>query len=89
MSNYTKATDFAAKDSLSSGNPAKIVRGTEINTEFAAIQTAVNTKADLASPTFTGTTTIATLAVTGNQTVAGTLTVTGALEAASVDGGSF
>ena len=89
MSNYTKATDFAAKDAMSSGNPAKIVRGTEINTEFAAIQTVVNTKADLASPTFTGTLTAVTLAVTGNETVAGTLTVTGALEAASVDGGTF
>jgi hypothetical protein len=89
MSNYTKATDFAAKDSLPSGNANKIVRGTEINTEFAAIQTAVNSKADLASPTFTGTLTAVTLAVTGNETVAGTLTVTGALEAASVDGGTF
>lgn len=89
MSNYTKATDFASKDALASGNPLKLVRGTEINTEFAAIQTAVNSKADLASPTFTGTLTAATVAVTGNQTIAGTLTVTGALEAASVDGGSF
>lgn len=89
MSNYTKATDFAAKDALASGNPLKLVRGTEINTEFAAIQTAVNSKADLASPTFTGTLTAVTLAVTGNETVAGTLTVTGAFEAASVDGGTF
>ena len=89
MSNYTKATDFAAKDALSTGNALKLVRGTEINTEFAAIQTAVNTKADLASPTFTGTLTAVTLAVTGNETVGGTLTVTGALEAASVDGGTF
>ena len=89
MSNYTKATDFAAKDALSTGNPLKLVRGTEINTEFAAIQTAVNTKADLASPTFTGTLTAVTLAVTGNETVGGTLTVTGALEAASIDGGTF
>lgn len=89
MSNYTKATDFASKDALASGNPLKLVRGTEINTEFAAIQTAVNSKADLASPTFTGTLTAATVAVTGNQTIAGTLTVTGTLEAASVDGGSF
>lgn len=89
MSNYTKATDFAAKDALSTANPLKLVRGTEINTEFAAIQTAVNTKADLASPTFTGTVTAVTLAVTGNETVGGTLTVTGAFEAASVDGGSF
>lgn len=89
MSNYTKATDFAAKDTLASGNPSKIVRGTEINTEFAAIQTAVNSKADIAGPTFTGTVTIPTLAVSSNGTVGGTLTVTGAFEAASVDGGSF
>ena len=74
---------------MPSGNANKIVRGTEINTEFAALQTAVNSKADLASPTFTGTLTAVTLAVTGNETVAGTLTVTGALEAASVDGGTF
>jgi hypothetical protein len=55
MSNYTKSTDFASKDSLSSGNAAKIVKGTEIDTEFNNIATAIATKADLASPTFTGT----------------------------------
>lgn len=55
MSNYTKATNFATKDALSSGDPLKIVKGTEINTEFDAISTAIATKADLASPTFTGT----------------------------------
>jgi len=54
MSNYTKSTDFAAKDALASGNAAKIVKGTEIDTEFNNIATAVATKADLASPTFTG-----------------------------------
>lgn len=55
MANYTKATDFAVKDGLLSGNPAKIIKGTEIDAEFNAISTAVGTKADLASPTFTGT----------------------------------
>jgi hypothetical protein len=55
MSNYTKSTNFASKDSLSAGDPLKIVKGTEINTEFDNIATAVATKADLASPTFTGT----------------------------------
>lgn len=55
MSNYTKSTNFATKDALSSGNPLKIVKGTEIDTEFNNIATAVATKADLASPTFTGT----------------------------------
>lgn len=46
MSDYTKATDFAAKDSLPSGNAAKVVKGTEIDDEFAAIQTAIATKLD-------------------------------------------
>lgn len=40
MTNYVKATDFAVKDSLLTGNPSKLVRGTEINAEFAAIQVA-------------------------------------------------
>lgn len=75
MSNYTKSTDFAAKDALASGNAAKIVKGTEIDTEFNNIATAVATKADLASPTFTGTPTLptGTTAVTqsyGNNTTA-------------------
>lgn len=55
MSNYTKATNFATKDALSSGNPLKIVKGTEINTEFDNIATAIATKADINSPAFTGT----------------------------------
>ena len=46
MSNYTKATNFATKDALPTGNALKIVSGTEIDTEFSNIETAVNTKAD-------------------------------------------
>ena len=75
MSDYTKSTNFATKDNLSSGNPLKIVKGTEIDTEFNNIATAIATKADLASPTFTGTPTLptGTIAVTqsaGNNTTA-------------------
>ena len=55
MSNYTQLTNFATKDNLASGNANKIVKGAEINAEFVAIETAVNSKADIASPTFTGT----------------------------------
>lgn len=55
MSNYVKSTNFATKDNLSSGNALKIVKGTELDTEFNNIATAVATKADTASPTFTGT----------------------------------
>ena len=69
MSNYTQTTNFATKDALASGNALKIVKGTEINVEFANIATAVATKADSASPTFTGTVTIPTLAVTGVATL--------------------
>lgn len=54
MSNYTQSTNFATKDALTSGDPLKIVKGTEINTEFVNISVAIATKADLASPTFTG-----------------------------------
>ncbi|MGA0888427.1 MAG: phage baseplate protein [bacterium] len=55
MSNYVQSTNFATKDALPTGDPLKIVKGTEINTEFANIAIAVATKADTASPTFTGT----------------------------------
>lgn len=55
MSNYTKSTNFTSKDSLPTGDALKIIRGSEFDTEFNAIATAVSTKADLASPTFTGT----------------------------------
>jgi len=61
MSNYTKLTDFAAKDSLPSGNAGKLVKGTEIDDEFNAIATAVASKSNTASPTFTGTVTMTTL----------------------------
>ena len=61
MSNYTKTTDFEAKDSLPTGDSEKIIRGSEFEAEFDAISTAIGTKADTAGPTFTGTLTFATL----------------------------
>lgn len=54
MSNYTKVTNFAAKDSLPSGNANKVVRGSEIDTEFNNISTAIATKTDNASAAITG-----------------------------------
>lgn len=101
MANYTKATDFAAKDTLLTGNPNKVVRGSEINDEFSNIQTAVNSKADLLSPEFTGvplaptaaagtnTTQIATTAFV--QNVAGSLGTISSQNsnAVSITGGSI
>lgn len=65
MSDYTKATDFAVKDTLASGNPQKLVKGTEIDTEFNAIASAVNSKSDKANPAFTGSATAVDLTVSG------------------------
>lgn len=62
MSNYLKATDFGSKDALLSGDPNKIVKGTEINDEFDAIQTAVNSKANKNNAALTGTPTAPTAA---------------------------
>ena len=47
MSNYTKTTNFAVKDTLASGNPAKIIKGSEINSEYDAIATAIATSTPL------------------------------------------
>jgi hypothetical protein len=46
MSDYTKLTDFLAKDALTSGDPEKIVLGADLDAEFNAISTAIGTKAD-------------------------------------------
>lgn len=54
MANYVKSTNFYIKDSLLTGNPAKIIKGAEIDDEYNALAVAVNSKADLTSPTFTG-----------------------------------
>lgn len=68
MSNYSKTTDFAAKDALATGNANKIVKGTEIDDEFDAIQTAVNSKADTNNAALTGTPTAPTASEGTNST---------------------
>jgi hypothetical protein len=76
MSNYTKSTNFAAKDALNSGNAGKIIKGTEINTEYDNISSAIASKADTNNSTLTGSATAV------NLTVSGTFTAT-------VDGGTY
>jgi len=85
VSNYTQSTNFATKDALSPGDPLKIVRGTEINTEFANIAVAVATKLDttaLASPGPIGATTPSTINAT-------TGTFSGNVQMASANGGQL
>ena len=77
MSDYTIVTNFGAKDSLPSGNPSKVIKGSEFTTEYTAVQVAVNSKGNIASPPFTGTVTAADMTVTGTFTVG------------TIDGGTY
>ena len=81
MAQYTKATNFAAKDALLSGDADKIIKGTEFDDEFNAIQTAVNSKSNSISPAFTGTP-LSPTATVGTQTtqIATTAFVNAALQ---------
>ena len=76
MSNYTKSTNFATKDNLTPGDPLKVVRGTEIDTEFNNIATAIATKTDNSAAAITGgsITGITDLAIADGGTGASTAT---------------
>ena len=95
MSNYTKSTNFATKDNLSSGNPAKIVKGTEIDTEFNNIATAISTKQDSSTAgdvTLTGTQTLTNKTITyADNTLTGVVgtTATQTLTNKTIEAGVF
>ena len=76
MSNYTKSTNFATKDNLTPGDPLKVVRGTEIDTEYNNIATAIATKTDNSAAAITGgsITGITDLAIADGGTGASTAT---------------
>ena len=85
MSNYTLAVAWSGKDALADSDAAKVISGADFNTEFTAVQTAVNTKADLngsASEAFSATT---ATAGTNTTQVATTAFVTSALTAATIN----
>ena len=68
MSNYVKSTNFAIKDGLTTTDPAKVIKGTEIDNEYNAISNAVASKADINSPNLTGTPTTPTATAGTNTT---------------------
>ena len=47
MSDYTIAVSWSGKDALSDSNAAKVISGADFNTEFVAVSTDVNSKADI------------------------------------------
>ena len=73
MTQYVKSTSFTSKDTLPSGDPLKILKGTEIDVELDNIAVAVNSKADLLNPALTGIPTAPTAAAgTANTQLATT-----------------
>ena len=59
MSNYNIAVSWSGKDALSDSDADKVISGGDFNTEFTAVKTAVNSKAELngsASETFSAVT---------------------------------
>jgi hypothetical protein len=84
MSNYTIAVAWSGKDALSDSDAAKVISGADFNTEFTAVRTAVNTKAELngaAAETFSATT---ATAGTNTTQVATTAFVTNAVSASTI-----
>jgi hypothetical protein len=82
MSDYTLAVAWSGKDALSDSDSAKVISGDDFDSEFTTIRTAVNSKADIASPTLTGTPAAPTAAADTNTTqIATTAFVTTAIAA--------
>ena len=68
MSDYTLAVSWSGKDALSDSDAGKVISGADFNSEFTTIRTAVNSKADIASETLTGTPLAPTAAASTNTT---------------------
>lgn len=84
MTNYVRQVGFGSKDGLATGNPNKLIRGSEFDSEFNSIKTAVNSKADSQNAAITGTSTAVNFNITGITTLTGTIAGT-----FTIDGGTF
>jgi microcystin-dependent protein len=84
MSDYNLQIAWSGKDALSDSDPDKVVSGGDFNTEFLAVKTAVNSKADLANTSQVITAATASSGTNTNQ-VATTAFVTAANSAAAIN----
>ena len=84
MSDYNLQIAWSGKDALSDSDPDKIVSGGDFNTEFLAVKTAVNSKADLANTSQVVTAATASAGTNSNQ-VATTAFGTAAMTAATIN----
>jgi len=68
MADYTIAVSWSGKDALADSDANKVISGDDFHTEFTTVQTAINSKADIASETLTGTPLAPTAAVGTDST---------------------
>ena len=87
MSNYTLAVSWSGKDALADSDANKVISGADFNTEFTAVQTAVNTKADLAGSASQAFAAVTASAGTNTTQVATTAFVTTASTVAASSNG--
>ena len=48
MADYTIAVSWSGKDALADSDANKVISGDDFHTEFTTVQTAINSKADIA-----------------------------------------
>ena len=84
MSDYNLQIAWSGKDALGDSDPDKVVSGGDFNTEFLAVKTAVNSKADLANTSQVVTAATAAAGTNTNQ-VATTEFVNTALTKATIN----
>ena len=46
MADYSQVNDYSAKDALATGDPLKLIKGSDIDAEFSAVSTAIESKFD-------------------------------------------
>jgi hypothetical protein len=88
MSNYTLAVNWSGKDGLSDSDAAKVISGSDFNSEFTTVRTAINSKADIngdASESFSCTTASAGTNTTQTATTAYVTTAVAALDGAAIN----
>jgi hypothetical protein len=72
MSNYTIAVGWSGKDALADTDPGKVISGADFDTEFTAVRTALNSKADAngsSSENFTCNALTATTGTVGGESI--------------------
>ena len=72
MSNYTIAVGWSGKDALADTDPGKVISGADFDTEFTAVRTALNSKADAngsSSENFTCNALTATTGTIGGESI--------------------